>query len=98
MANQWYSDGMTFKEAKYLNRAEAGISDPRYVSFGTSQWLAFELELNRHKLTYTLISKDDIKELLTRTQSESVSELEGAVVEIYAGETGIRAISVTKKQ
>lgn len=99
IANHWYSSGLMFREAKYLDKQCAKIADAYYAHSASKDNLVLTLDLvfdNELNHPYRLRYDNDIKELLIRTGAISVSQLEGKIVEVYSEEGVIKGISVSE--
>lgn len=82
---KWYSNGLTEKEAKKLEKRIAKIKKPEFGLDDRDQvGLFFGLSYeNGLHTSWGLYSMEDIRKLLIETKSSSVSDLRGKVVEAY---------------
>ena len=95
---KWYSNGLTEASAKDAEKNYAKIENPTYgITDRAILALQFTLKYASGGQTMWQLSRErDIREILTRTNSTDISELEGVVVEAYVRESLLRGLSVNE--
>jgi len=96
MPDKWYSNKITAEQAESLKKLYAKLKNVGYSNLDQPprvRPLHFSLCLeDGYSVTHILNKASDIKQLLTKTHSKKIEELEGKIVEAYVSYRGIRVL------
>lgn len=95
----WYSHELDYKKASKLEKKYAKITSPSY-GLNDRDDLGLHFQLNWEDgagCDLSVVSSNDIKQLLIRTKTREVQELEGKIVEAWEDKGLIRGISVNER-
>ena len=95
MSGKWYSNKLPVEEVPLLDKLYAKIEDVKYDAPNPRgvRPLRFELFLeDGWEQGLVLNTAGDINQLLTKTHSKKIAQLEGKVVEAYISHKGLRQI------
>jgi hypothetical protein len=98
MKNKWYSEGLTEKDVKSLEKRYAKIKRAEYginERIGLSLTITLDLETGHSSFIITNDQKD-IYNLLKETRAINVNNLEGKIIETFLDRNLIKTISVNE--
>ena len=96
--NNWYSNGLNYSDVQKLHSEYAVILTPSY-EICSEKALALKFTLRHaggNTTDWKLDNKKDIYHLLSDTNAQKVSNLEGKVVEVFFYDRDIKGMTVNK--
>ena len=96
MSNKWYSNKLTAEQAETLQKLYAKITDVQNNTVHSRNILAIKFNLrfeDNWSACYLLDGAGEVRQLLNRTHSERVANLEGKVVEVYLTHSALKRVA-----